>query len=318
MATTIITAGIDVSKRWLDVALWPKTAVIRVANDAAGHLRLAAWLAEHGVSRVGLEASGGYEVAVMDALTEHGLEVVRFNAQRIRTFAKAKGRWAKNDRIDAATTAQATAVLVDAAPLPRQRQFDPLVELLNYRGRLVEWMKDCANQLEHLKDKTLRRNTQRRATALDRERMTIDNKLAELVAADDDWQALAGQLQSVPGVGPVLSQTLLSMLPELGKLSRRAIASLVGVAPYDDSNAGRCGERHIKGGRAAVRHVLFMATLAAIRHNPVIAGFASRLAGKKPKVIIPGSSPRTACMRKLLTILNAMARDSTSWRAVAA
>lgn len=272
---------------------------------------LAAWLAKHRISRVGLEASGGYEVAVLDALAAHGLEVVRFNAQRIRLSAKAKGRLAKNDRADAATIAQATAVLVEAAPPARERQFDPLIELLNYRRRLVEWIKDCANQREHLTDKTLRRNTQRRAAALQRELTAMDRKLAERVAADDDWQDLVEQLQTVPGVGPVLSQTLLALLPELGKLSRRAIASLVGVAPYDDDSGGRRGERHIKGGRAAVRHVLFMATQSAIRYNPVIEGFAKRLAGKKPKVII------VACMRKLLMILNAMARDGTTWRTAA-
>jgi transposase len=311
MAQRIVTAGIDVSKRWLDAALWPKSAVIRVTNDAAGHAELAAWLTEHGVRRAGLEASGGYEIAVMDALAGHGLEVVRFNAQRIRMFAKAKGRLAKNDRVDAATIAQATAVLVEDAPPARQRQFDQLIEMLNYRRRLVDWLTDCANQLEHLKDKTLRRITQRRVTTLEREQTMIDRKLAELVTADEDWQALVRQLQTVPGVGPVLSQTLLALLPELGKLSRRAIASLVGVAPYDDDSGGRRGERHIYGGRTAVRHVLFMATQSAIQHNPVIAAFARRLDGKLPKVII------VACMRKLLTILNAMARDGTNWRAVA-
>jgi transposase len=312
MAPRIATAGVDVSKRWLDAALWPKSAVIRVTNDAAGHAELATWLAERGVRRVGVEASGGYEIAVMDALVGHGMEVVRFNAQRIRMFAKAKGRLAKNDRVDAATIAQATAVLVEAAPPARQRQLDPLIELLNYRRRLTDWITDCANQLEHLKDKTLRRNTQRRAAMLERERTAIDRKLAELVAADDDWHALVRQLQTVPGVGPVLSQTLLAMLPELGKLSRRAIASLAGVAPYDDDSGGRRGERHINGGRAGVRHVLFMATQSAIQHNPVIAAFAKRLAGKLPKVII------VACMRKLLTILNALVRDSTDWRPAAA
>jgi transposase len=308
MEQKLTTAGIDVSKRWLDIALWPKTAILRVANDAAGYVALATWLGGHGVARVGLEASGGYEVAVMDALAAHGLEMVRFNAQRIRMFAKAKGRLAKNDRADAATIAQATAVLVEAAPAARERQFDLLIELLNYRRRLVEWIKDCANQREHLKDKTLRRNTARRAAALQRELTAMDQKLAELVAADDDWQDLVDQLLTVPGVGPVLSQTLLAMLPELGKLSRRAIASLVGVAPYDDDSAGRRGERHIKGGRATVRHVLFMATQSAIRYNPVIAAFAKRLTGKKPKVII------VACMRKLLMILNALVRDGTTWR----
>lgn len=312
MAQRIVLGGVDVSKRWLDAALWPKTAVIRVPNDAAGHARLAAWLAQHGVGRVGVEASGGYEVAVIDALATHGLELVRFNARRIRLFAQAKGRLAKNDRADAAIIAQATAVLVEAMPPARQRQLDPLIELLSYRRRLTDWITDCANQLEHLSDKTLRRSTQRRVVALQRERAAIEHRLDELVAADDNWQALVRRLQSVPGVGPVLAQTLLAMLPELGQLPRQKIAALVGLAPYDDDSGERRGERHIKGGRAAVRHVLFMATQSAIQHNPVLAAFAKRLAGKKPKVIV------TACMRKLLVILNAMVRDGTDWRAAAA
>jgi len=312
MAQVVIVAGIDVSKRWLDVALWPKSATLRVEPTASGYDQLVAWLTEHGVCRVGLEASGGYEIAVIDALQARSFEVIRCNAQRVRMFAKAKGRLAKNDRVDARTIAQATAVLVDVVPPARQRQLDPLIELLNYRRRLSDWMVDCANQLEHLKDHALRRATQRRVMALQRERLVIEHRLAQLVAADGDWQALARQLRTVPGVGPVLAQSLLAMLPELGKLPRRAIAALVGLAPYDHDSGARHGERHIKGGRATLRNVLFMATQAAIQHNPVIAAFAARLAGKKPKVII------VACMRKLLVILNAMVRDGTDWRAISA
>jgi transposase len=307
----VIVAGIDVSKRWLDAALWPKLARLRVETTASGYEQLAAWLTEHGVYRVGLEASGGYEIAVIDALQAYGFDVIRFNAQRIRMFARAKGRLAKNDRVDARTIAQATAVLVEGVPPARQRQLDPLIELLNYRRRLSDWIVDCTNQLEHLKDRALRRATQRRVMALQRERTVIEHRLAKLVATDDGWQALVRQVQTVPGVGPVLAQSLLAMLPELGKLSRRAIAALVGVAPYDDDSGGRHGERHIKGGRATLRHVLFMATQSAIQHNPVIAAFAARLAGKEPKVII------VACMRKLLVTLNAMVRDGTEWRATA-
>ncbi len=265
-------------------------------------------MTERGVERVGLEASGGYEIAVIDALEAHGLQIIRFNAQRVRLFAKAKGRLAKNDRADARSIAQATAVLVDTAITPRRRSLDPLIELLTYRRRLCDWIVDCANQLEHLKDKALRSRIMRRRAALMRERDEIDSKLAAMIEAHDGWSVVAERLQSVPGVGPVLAHTLIALMPELGTLSRRAIARLAGLAPYDRDSGNHRGQRQITGGRAAIRHVLFMATLSAKRYNPVIAAFATRLAGKKPKVIL------IACMRKLLVILNAMLRDGTDWR----
>jgi transposase len=309
----VVTAGIDVSKHALDIALWPlNTATLKVASTAAGYAELAAWLAEHGVERVGLEASGGYEIAVIDALEARGFTVIRFNAQRVRLFAKATGRLAKNDCADARTIARATAVLVDAAPAPRRRNLDPLIELLNYRRRLCDWIVDCANQREHLNDTALRASTARRQASLRRELARIDARLAALIAADDDWRVVAARLQSVPGVGPVLAHTLIALMPELGTLTRRAVACLAGLAPFDHDSAERRGERHIAGGRAAVREVLYMAALAARRCNPVIAAFAHRLAGKKPKVII------TACMRKLLVILNALLRDGKDWRHAAA
>lgn len=311
MARKVVTAGIDVSKAWLDIALWPGQDTLHVETTLAGYRQLSGWLIEHGVERVGLEASGGYEIAAIDALEAEGFQVVRFNAQRIRLFAKAKGRLAKNDRADARSIAQATAVLVDTPPPPRRRDLDPLVELLNYRGQLREWIVDCANQLEHLTDKVLRVRVTRRRAMFERERVEIEARLAALVEAHADWRVVAARLQSVPGVGPVLAQTLIALLPELGTLSRRAIASLVGLAPFDRDSGTHRGQRHVGGGRAAVRQVLYMATLSAKRYNPVLTAFAARLAGKKPKVII------TACMRKLLVILNAMLRDGTDWRLAA-
>jgi transposase len=308
MAQMVVTAGIDVSKAWLDVALWPGHDTLHVETTADGYQQLIGWLIERGVERVGLEASGGYEIAVIDALEAGGFQVVRFNAQRIHLFAKAKGRLAKNDRADARSIAQATAVLVDAAPEPRRRSLDPLVELLNYRGRLGAWIVDCANLLEHLRDTALRTRMIRRRAMFERERDAIDARLAALIETHPDRRVVAARLQSVPGVGPVLAQTLIALLPELGTLSRRAIAALAGLAPYDRDSGNHRGQRHIAGGRAAVRQVLFMATLCARRCNPVLAAFAARLAGKKPKVIL------TACMRKLLVVLNAMLRDGTHWR----
>jgi transposase len=310
MAQIVNTAGIDVSKASLDVAVWPEeTPPLHLERTQPDCFEtLAAWLHAHQVRRVGLEASGGYEIEVMDALQARGFDVVRFNARRIRLFAKANGRLAKNDRADAQVIAQATAVLRVRQPKARPRALDPLIELLNYRRRLSDWLVDCANQFEHLKDPALRRQTKLRQAGLARQQAQIDARLAALLAACPEWAALARRLRTVPGVGPVLAASLIALLPELGSLSRRQIACLVGLAPFDDDSGNHRGERHIQGGRRSLREVLYMATLAAMRHNPILAAFAKRLAGKKPKVII------VACMRKLLVILNAMVRDGTDWR----
>ncbi len=308
MAHIVKAAGIDVSKPWLDVAIWPTREEVRVSHDAAGLATLIGWLNEHGVRRVGLEASGGYERDAIDALQAAGFEVALLNPLRVRRFAQAKGRLAKNDRVDARTVAQFTLVMLDREPAPRRRDLDALAELLTYRRQLNDWCTDCVNQREHLRDAALRASVARRLTSLRLEIKKIDQRLAEMIAGNNDWNALARRLRTVPGVGPILAATLIALLPELGTLSRRAIASLVGLAPFDDDSGGHRGERHIKGGRKAVRDTLYMAALSARQHNPVIAAFAARLAGKKPKVIL------VACMRKLLVTLNAMVRDGTDWR----
>ena len=309
MAQMVKTAGADVSKLWLDVSVWPTREEIRVSRDATGLAMLIAWLSEHAVRRIGLEASGGYEREVIDTLQAAGFEVALRNALRVRRFAEAKGRLAKNDRVDARTVAQFTAVMLEAVPPQRRRDLDALVALLTYRRQLNGWCTDCVNQLEHLRDAALRKIIAQRQASFERDLAKLDKQVADLLAARDDWNALARRLRTVPGVGPVVSASLIALLPELGTLSRRAIASLVGLAPFDDDSGDRRGERHIKGGRKTVRDALYMAALSARQHNPRIAAFAKRLAGKKAKVII------TACMRKLLVMLNAMVRDGTDWRA---
>ena len=311
MAQMVTAAGIDVSKAWLDVALWPEDDTARFANSPEGFTDLAAWLASHGVHRVGLEASGGYETAVLQHLAEP-FDARRFAAGRIRQFARANGRLVKNDTVDARVIAQATAQLSSR----RVRRCPPalarLIELTGYRRQLCDWLIDCSNQLEHLKDAALARAVRRRQTSLIQERTGIDMLIANQLAADPGRSDLARRLRSVPGVGPVLVATLIALLPELGQLSRREVAALVGVAPYDRDSGAHRGRRHIQAGRAAVRHVLYMAALVAKRCNPVIAAFAARLSGKPPKVVL------VACMRKLLVMLNAIARDGSDWRVPAA
>ena len=311
MAQFITVAGIDVSKVSLDIALWPQDEItLRLdRGDADCFDRLVTWLTQHDVHRVGLEASGGYEHEVLEALQARGVTVVRYNAKRIRDFAKALGRLAKNDRVDAKVIAHATSVLPVRLPKPPAPALAALRELLTVRRRVCDWIVDCTNMLEHLRDKVLRTRIKQRKAQWVSERTRLDSRIAERLSAEPTWQDHARRLHTVPGVGPVLTATLLAWVPELGSLTRRQIASLVGVAPFDDDSGKHRGERHIKGGREQPRHVLFMASLSAIRRNPVLATFASRLTGKKPKVII------VAGMRKLLTILNAMIRDATDWQA---
>jgi len=217
-----------------------------------------------------------------------------------------------NDRADALTIAQFVSVMVDAPQPARHRELDELVEHLTLRRQLIDWGTDCTNQLEHLKIAGLRVTIERQKAKFETIQAAIEAKLAKLIAEHDDWSALSRRLRTVPGVGPVLAQTLIALLPELGKLSGRAITSLVGLAPFDHDSGKYAGERHIKGGRSEVRNVLYMAMLSARQHNPIIAAFAERLAGKKYKVIM------VACMHKLLVMLNAMVRDGADWRTNAA
>jgi transposase len=306
MAQIVRVAGIDVSKDKLDGALRGGEHCM-VSYDRGGLRQLARWLHEHQVTVVALEASGGYERQVSDVLEAAGFVVRLLNPLRVRRFAEARGRLAKNDRVDAQTIALYAETFDEVRPR-RDKALDRLAEFITTRRATQEAIAICGGQLEHLREPELRREVKRHQGFLERSLARLDRRIAGLVAEHADWARLAARLQSVPGVGPVLAYTLLALLPELGRIDRREIASLVGVAPFDDDSGRYRGERHIAGGRQSVRRVLFMAALVARRCNPVIAAFAKRLAGKKPKVII------VACMRKLLVILNAIARDGTEWR----
>jgi transposase len=310
MAQQIWTAGIDVGKARLDIALWPRApGTCQVARDAQGIACLIDWLREHNVVRVGLEASGGYEREVLDALEDAGFVAVLLNPRQVRRFAQAKGRLAKNDRADARTIAEFVGKLVDEDPVRRDRSRDLLIEHLGFRRRIQDWIKDCDEVLEHLRDPALRKTTLARRAGFERDLAGQDARIAALIASQPDWAETARRLRTVPGVGPVLAHTLIGLLPELGRLSGRAIAALVGVAPFDDDSGRRSGARKIHGGRKVVRNVLYMAALSGKRCNSVLAAFAARLKGKLNKVII------VACMRKLIVTLNAMLRDGRDWQA---
>jgi transposase len=300
--------GIDTGKAHLIVACPSLGMGLGITNDCTGHATLVAWCAEHGIAVAAIEASGGYERAVITHLRQAGLLVHRLNPLRVRRFAQARGRLAKNDRIDADTIARYAASCADERTVAAQ---DPSREALRehmlVRTHTLDLIADLHNQLEHVRTASLRAMLKARIASGTRSLKALDRRIAELVLAIPDLAALATRLRSVPGVGPVLAYTLLALLPELGQLTRREVASLVGVAPFDHDSGKRRGRRSIQGGRAAIRTVLYMAALVAKRCNPTLRAFAERLKGKPAKVVI------TACMRKLLTILNAIARDQALW-----
>ena len=300
--------GIDVAKATLDIALRPGGERWTVPNDEFGIRALLARLSPLG-GLVVLEATGGYEHAVAAALAAAGLGVVIANPRQVRAFARATGQLAKTDAIDAQILALfAERVQPTPRPLP-DAAAQALDALLTRRRQLVEMLVAEKNRLA-LARPPVRRGITAHIRWLERQLTDVERDLTLAVQASPLWRAQDDLLQSVPGVGPVLSCTLLAELPELGQLTRKQIAALVGVAPLARDSGTLHGHRTVWGGRASVRTALYMAALVAARWNPVIRAFYQRLraAGKPAKVAL------TACMRKLLIILNAMVRTATPWR----
>jgi transposase len=308
MAQQTGTVGIDVSKQWLDVMRRPWRESLRVSNDAAGWAALEVWLGERPVARIGIEASGGYEQAVVEHLRAAGLVVHVLDPWRVRQFAKAAGRRAKSDPIDADMIARYVGMFEfnEARPDATREQLGRLVKA---RLKLVDLRVQLDNWTEH-GDAEMIRIRQRFARGLTAELMRLDAKIAALLATHRVLVDRAELLMSVPGVGPGTAATLVALLPELGALPREQIAALVGVAPFDDDSGKHHGRRVIAGGRKFVRRALYMAALSGISCNPVLKPFYQRLRarGKEGKVAL------TACMRKLITILNAMVRDGNTWQ----
>lgn len=304
MALLQIFVGVDVSAERLDVHLHPLNVDVQFANSAAGWEALCTRLAEWPQAQVGAEASGGYEGGLLRRLDGAGFAVYRLDAGRVRQFARAAGKRAKNDRIDARQIARYLAAFT-LNPTRFDPRLDALAEIVTYRRQLVEQRTAIANQARLLADRELARISRRRLAGLDALVARLDRRLAETIAAEPALAAKAAVLTSLKGVAATAAATLIALLPELGTLDRRKIAALVGVCPYDFDTGRFRGQRHIAGGRAAVRNALYMPTLVAIRHEPVIRDFYQRHAAgkdhKKPVVI--------AAMRKLLTILNARMRD---------
>lgn len=301
--------GIDVSKDRLDVALRPMPDRWAVVNDQSGIARLVARLRSQAPMLIVLEATGGLEIPLTSELAAAGLPVVVVNPRQVRDFAKATGRLAKTDTLDASVLAQfAEAVRPALRPLP-DAQTQALSALLTRRRQLIEMCTAEKNRLGTA-PAPVRKGIRAHITWLEGRLADLDEELAQTIRESPLWRDKDDLLQSTPGVGPVLARTLLAGLPELGTLTRQQIAALVGIAPLNRDSGTFRGTRRVWGGRAHVRAALYMSALVATRFNPVIRVFYQRLcaAGKAKKVAL------TACMRKLLTILNAMLKHQTPWR----
>jgi transposase len=299
-------AGIDVSKDWLDVALGAES--VRVANEAAGVGSLVERLQAMKVELVVMEATGGYETQAASAIAGAGLKLAVVNPRQVRDFAKATGRLAKSDRIDAhviAAFGQAIEPQITHLPDAQARE---LQGLLVRRSQLLGMRVQESNRLA-LMQGAMRKQIKSHIAWLDRAIDEVNTDLTARLRSSPAWREKDELLRSLKGIGPITSGTLMTSLPELGQLNRRAIAALVGVAPFNRDSGSFRGRRAIWGGRAHVRHVLYMAAIAAVRSNPVIKPFYEQLIarGKPHKVAM------VACMRKMLTILNAMMRSNTPW-----
>jgi transposase len=302
--------GIDVSKATLDVAAHASAARLQVDNSEQGLKQLAEQLLQWGPELVVMEASGGYERLCAATLAQAGVPVAVVNARQVRAFALATGVLAKTDAVDARVLAHfAAAVRPAVRPLPDgQRQ--ALDEIMGRRRQLVGMLVMEKNRLAQARNAGVRRDIKSLIAVLEKRIDGCDGELQRQIQDSPVWRAQEDLLRSFNGIGPVNARVLLIELPELGRLDRKKIAALVGLAPIARDSGPHRGRRTIAGGRAQVRSSLYMATVAAIRSNAVIRAFYQRLrqAGKPTKVAI------VACMRKILTILNAMMRTQTRWQ----
>jgi len=309
MSEEIAFVGVDVSAAQLDVHVLPQKQRLAFENTSEGIAQLVKHLRKHPNVRVVLEATGGIEMPVAAELNDAGFAVAVVNPRQVRDFARALGILAKTDRIDAEVLACfAERVRPEVRPLP-DAQHRHLKELMARRRQLVQMKVTEQNRLARAHAPRVRRDVEAHLAWLQRQLRKLDKDLDDAVRQSPIWREKENLLRDVPGVGPVLARTLTASLPELGGLNRRELAALVGVAPMNRDSGTLRGRRTIWGGRGSVRAVLYMGALAATRSNPVIRTFYQRLLknGKPKKVAL------TACMRKLLTILNAIVKTGAPW-----
>jgi transposase len=301
--------GIDVSKAILDVHVDPTGQTLHVPNDPGGFEHIRRLLDKLQVQRVLMEATGRYERRLAADLLEAQLPVVIVNPRRARDFAKSLGKLAKTDRIDAATLAVFARQDHHRLAEKTSKEQDELDQRVTRRRQVVRMLATEKTHLEQVTDKLTIRSVKKVIRVLEQQREDLDRDIAKRIESDDDWKKRSEILDSVPGVASDTANQLVVDLPELGKLNRQKIAVLVGVAPLNNDSGNKHAPRHIRGGRADVRTTLYMAAFNAMRCNAVIRAFAQRLkaAGKPFKVVV------TACMRKLLGILNAMVKNGQHW-----
>ena len=300
--------GIDVGKAKLDVGVSGQKRVWEWANDDVGRMALSEWVVAQKVQLVVVEASGGYETALVSELVERGQAVALVNPTRVRAFARAEGLLAKIDKIDARLIAR-FGVKMGPEPQARRDQAQlALNQWVTRRRQLVYMLTAEKNRLQTAPE-AIQANIVRHIEWMQGEIEGLEQQINQAIADNPAWRETARRIETVPGIGSITSSTLLADLPELGKLNRQKIAALVGVAPFNHDSGKQRGKRRIFGGRNSVRAVLYMATLSGIRHNPVIRCFYQRLLakGKVKKVAL------TACMRKLLVILNTMVKSGQDW-----
>ena len=301
--------GIDVSKSTLDVCIEPAVQTLHVTYDEAGIKQIVVRLKEVCPTLIVMEATGGLEVRIATELASKGLPVAVINPRQARDFAKATGQLAKTDLVDAAVLAAfAQAIRPQARPL-KDADTRALDDMVSRRRQLIDMRVQETLRLGTAASKPLEKSLNKHIAWLDKRIAEIDTDLTKRLRGSDVWRTKDDLLRGIPGVGPVTTLTMLAKCPELGKLNRREIAALTGVAPLANDSGKHRGKRFIWGGRADVRAVLYMAAISAIRYNDTIKAFAERLkkAGKPPKVVI------VACMRKLLIIMNSMLKNNTPW-----
>src|SRR5439155_11978989 len=304
-----IFVGIDVAKARLDVAVHDPASHWQAANTDAGIAELVQRLQDLHPARIVLEATGGFELPLVAGLMHARLPVHVLNPRRVRDFARATGQLAKGDKLASKVMSHCAAVLrLEPRPLPTDEE-EQLTALLTRRRQIVEMLAVEKNRLQTVRA-SLRADIAEHIAWLEQKLDSLNAEIHRFVQSSAVWQAKEELLRTAPGVGPVTASTLLAMLPELGTLNRQQIAALVGVAPLNKDSGKRQGKRRVYGGRAAVRSVLYMAALSATRFNPRIRAFYQHLLqqSKEKKVAL------TACIRKLLVILNTMLRTNQPWR----
>ena len=304
--------ALDVSKDKLDIGS-SQPGLVRLAqvdNHAQGFAQLIKALPAKERVAVVCESTGGYEREVLAALLEAGYRVAMVNPRQVRDYAKAVGILAKTDRLDAHVIAAFARHVQPLLLRDTSAQHKELAELVGRRRQLVELRTMESNRLPLTVSKAARQSIGKVLALLEKQILALDQAITDLISSDDDWKTKAQLLRTTPGLGPVTAATLIAELPELGELNREKIAALVGLAPFNDDSGQHQGQRHIAGGRASVRNVLYMATLSATQHNPKLKDHYQKLlkAGKSTKVAL------TACMRKLLVILNTMLKTQTAWK----